>query len=184
MENYSNSDPLPKQIPTQDQLTAHFCKCFIISCMDFRLIDDLVRAMNNLGYNNNYDQFILAGASLGLTQEKFPHWGQTAMDHMEVGLNLHHFREIIIFDHMDCGAYKKFHPEISCREDEENFHHENLQKAHDMLAKKFPNMKFKAFLMEVSGDFREIKIDETNAEFDIKTIDHKKSDFLSGIGRA
>jgi carbonic anhydrase len=184
MENYSNSDPLPKQIPTQDQLTAHFCKCFIISCMDFRLIDDLVRAMNNLGYNNNYDQFILAGASLGLTQEKFPHWGHTAMDHMEVGLNLHHFREIIIFDHMDCGAYKKFHPEISCREDEENFHHENLQKAHDMLAKKFPNMKFKAFLMEVSGDFREIKIDETNAEFDIKTIDHKKSDFLSGIGRA
>jgi hypothetical protein len=43
--------------------------------MDFRLIDDMVHFMNNLGYNNNYDQFTLAGASLGFTQEKYPHWG-------------------------------------------------------------------------------------------------------------
>jgi hypothetical protein len=31
--------------------------------------------MDKKGYNNNYDQFILAGSSLGLTQTKFPHWG-------------------------------------------------------------------------------------------------------------
>jgi hypothetical protein len=32
--------------------------------MDFRLIDDM-------GYNNNYDQFVLAEASLGFTQGKY-----------------------------------------------------------------------------------------------------------------
>jgi hypothetical protein len=57
--------------------------------MDFRLIDDITHFMNEQGYNNNYDQFILAGSSLGLNQDKFPHWGQTLADHMNIGLGLH-----------------------------------------------------------------------------------------------
>lgn len=60
---------------TQDQLTAHQAKCFLVTCMDFRLIDDVTHFMDRMGYNNNYDQFILAGASLGFVQDKFPHWG-------------------------------------------------------------------------------------------------------------
>ncbi len=60
--------------------------------MDFRLIDDCVHFMNSIGHNNNYDQFILAGASLGFTQDKFKHWPLTLMDHMGIGLDLHAFR--------------------------------------------------------------------------------------------
>jgi len=143
---------------TQDQLVAHDSRSFMISCMDFRLIDDMVRAMDSMGYNNNYDQFVLAGASLGLIQTKYEHWGKTAMDHMEIGSNLHHFKEIIIFDHMDCGAYKKFNPKMKTTEEEIKLHHENCQKAYEKLVKKFPNMKFRAFLMEIDGTFNEISI--------------------------
>ena len=64
-----------KQMRTQDQTTAHHAQCFLVNCMDFRLIDDMVYFMNGKGYNNNYDQFTLAGASLGFTQDKYPHWG-------------------------------------------------------------------------------------------------------------
>jgi hypothetical protein len=60
--------------------------------MDFRLIDDIVKFMDGKGYNNNYDQFILAGGSLGFIQEKFPHWGQSLLDHMNIGQSLHGFR--------------------------------------------------------------------------------------------
>jgi hypothetical protein len=79
-------------MPTQDQMTAHTAKGFIVSCMDFRLLDDIVKFMNQKGLNKNYDQFILAGASLGLTQNKFPHWGNSLLDHMNIGESLHHFR--------------------------------------------------------------------------------------------
>ncbi len=79
-------------VQTQNQKTAHQAKAFGITCMDFRLIDDVVYFMNGLGFNNNYDEFILAGASLGFTQDKYPHWGQTLLDHMNIGLTLHHFR--------------------------------------------------------------------------------------------
>jgi hypothetical protein len=43
---------------TQDQLTAHNARAVVLSCMDFRLIDDQVKLLNSLGYNNNYDALI------------------------------------------------------------------------------------------------------------------------------
>ena len=72
-------------IPTQDQKTAKTAKCFVMNCMDFRLVDDSAYFMNDLGYNNNYDCFVLAGSSLGFTQQKYPHWGQALLDHMKLG---------------------------------------------------------------------------------------------------
>jgi hypothetical protein len=60
--------------------------------MDFRLVDDTVRYMDSIGLNNNYDQFVLAGSSLGFTQEKYPEWGKSFMDHLSIGLSLHQFR--------------------------------------------------------------------------------------------
>jgi hypothetical protein len=60
--------------------------------MDFRLIDDEVKFMNSIGYNKNYDEFVLAGASLGFTQDKYPSWGEALIDHMKIGEGLHHFK--------------------------------------------------------------------------------------------
>ena len=75
-----------KKFRTQDQTKAVHAEAFAVSCMDFRLVDDMVYFMDGLGYNNNYDQFVLAGASLGFTQEKYPSWGQALLDHLAIGL--------------------------------------------------------------------------------------------------
>merc|ERR1712141_573504 len=91
---------------TQDQTTAHRAEVFLISCMDFRLLDDIVRAMDGLGYNNNYDQFIVAGSSLGVIQDKYPNWGKTCIDHMEIAVNLHKFGKVMVIDHEDCVLSK------------------------------------------------------------------------------
>jgi len=147
--------------------------------MDFRLLDDIVRAMDKMGYNNNYDQFIVAGASLGFCQNKYPHWRQTVMDHLEIGLNLHKFREFIFIDHLDCGAYKKFFPEIKTVEDEKRFHKEQLQQAYDILIDKFPEFKFQAFLMNLYGDLEEIPIEKK--ENHIVIVEAKEDNFLSSM---
>jgi hypothetical protein len=70
---------------TQDQKTAKKAKCFVLNCMDFRLIDDCVYFLDGLGLNNNYDAFVVAGSSLGFTQTKYPYWQQTVIDHMKLG---------------------------------------------------------------------------------------------------
>jgi hypothetical protein len=53
--------------------------------------------MNSLGYHNNYDQFVLAGSSLGFTQDKYPQWGEALLDHMSIGQGLHGFRFIKVY---------------------------------------------------------------------------------------
>jgi len=35
------------------------------------------------------------------------------LDHMNIGSELHHFKTIIFIDHRECGAYKKFYPDIN-----------------------------------------------------------------------
>ena len=45
--------------PTQNQLTAYDADALVLACIDFRLIDDYVYFMDSLGYNNNYNDFVL-----------------------------------------------------------------------------------------------------------------------------
>lgn len=173
------NEHLSLKYKTQDQLTAEHATTYLVTCMDFRLIDDICRAMDNMGYNNNYDQFIVAGASLGFCQNKYPHWRQTAMDHLEIGLNLHKFREFIFIDHLDCGAFKKFFPELKTEDEEIEAHKKHLQEAHDLLKVKFPDFKFQAFLMDLKGDMVEIPIDKNRKSSEYVEI--KEDNFLAAI---
>ena len=166
-----------RQFQTQNQETAHNASTYVISCMDFRLLDDIVRAMDAMGYNNNYDQFIVAGSSLGFVQDKFPHWGETVMDHMNIGLSLHNFRSIIIIDHEDCGAFKKFMP-YKNKEEEYNNHKDCLQKAYERLSKHFPDFSFHGFLMDLKGNMTQIEIKKNPVQCKIIS-DESKNKFLS-----
>jgi len=65
-------------------MQAHEARALMISCMDFRLLDDTCFFMKKIGYHDNYDQVILAGASLGYLQPKFPEWGPTFEKHVEL----------------------------------------------------------------------------------------------------
>jgi carbonic anhydrase len=150
---------LVKSCKTQNKLTAHEANAFVITCMDFRLIDDDANLMDNLGYNTNYDLFVLAGASLGFVEKKFPEWGKTALEHMEIGVKLHHFRQIIFIDHFDCGAFKKFRP-YNDKEEELKNHKDCIQEARDLIKARFPNFVFKAFIMDLSGRADEITVED------------------------
>lgn len=100
---------------------------------------------------------------------------------MGIGRTLHDFREIIIIDHLDCGAYRKFYPDMKTPDEERQRHRERLQLARDQLAGKFPTMKFQAYLMNVKGDCEEIKID-TKKTLNVKDIRINENDkFLASI---
>lgn len=69
---------------------------------------------------------------------------------MSIGLELHHFREFIFLDHRDCGAFKKFYPEVHA-DNQLELHTKHMQMAHDKLAALFPNFKFRGYLMDLKG---------------------------------
>jgi carbonic anhydrase len=147
-ENFNNKSLY--KLP--NQLTAHTAKAIVLSCMDFRLIDDEVYYFNKIGYTNNYDKFILAGASLGYNQDTFPEWGPTFDKHIQLAIQLHIIDEIIVVDHMGCGAYKILYdkPSLSNKEELE-LHKINLEKFRKIMNKKFPSLKVTTLLMDLDG---------------------------------
>ena len=87
-------------------------EALLLSCMDFRLVDDLVKYMDGRGLTNEYDHIVLAGASAGASAEKFTAWHETFWSHLKVAIDLHKIKKVIVIDHRDCGAYKlAFGPE-------------------------------------------------------------------------
>lgn len=137
---------------TQDQMTAHKAKAIVITCMDFRLIDDAVKYLDSIGYNNNYDEFILAGASLGYNQTKYDTWAETLNNHIELAESLHEIKEIIVIDHISCGAYKLLYNRESIPRDEEiKLHAKNFKAFKKSIGQKYPQFKVTTLLMDLDG---------------------------------
>ncbi len=61
--------------PLKDARAGGNVQALLLSCMDYRLVDDVARYMDGRGLTNDYDHVILAGASLGALTEREPAWG-------------------------------------------------------------------------------------------------------------
>lgn len=125
----------------------------LLSCMDYRLVDDVVRYMDQRGMTNKYDHVILAGASLGAVADKLADWHKTFWQHLKVAIDLHHVHKVIILDHRDCGAYKLvMGPEHAKDPDtERKAHAEVLGKLRAAVLKEYPNMEVETLLMALDG---------------------------------
>ena len=97
----------------------------VISCIDYRLLDDLVRFLIHENLTNRYYHVAFAGASLLLSHELDNHgkwpvpkcgrpdgrpWRQTLHAHLEtvIALTGGRLSDVYIVEHRDCGAYEKF----------------------------------------------------------------------------
>jgi carbonic anhydrase len=130
----------------------------LLSCMDYRLIDDTHRYMSSCGLCDKYDHVILAGSSLGAVTDKYPDWNRTFWEHLEVSIKLHHIKKVIILDHRDCGAYKVIFNEDFSKNPtrEKTVHEENLRYLAVKIKEKYPSLETELFLMNLSGDVEKI----------------------------
>jgi hypothetical protein len=84
----------------------------LVTCMDLRLLDDVVHFMDGENLTNRYDQFISAGASLSLSRpgsdqdDTFAACRHAFYDHLELAVALHEVKYVYIIEHMNCGAYR------------------------------------------------------------------------------
>lgn len=139
----------------------HTAKAMVLTCIDFRFIDDIVNDMISLGYLDSYDQFILAGASLGyntgLNQDDANNtysttlvpnpndpssnsWGILFEKHIDIAKDVHNIQEIIIIDHYDCKAFKLFYGLSGTNSDTYNYHIFNLSNCVRKLKSKYNSL--------------------------------------------
>jgi carbonic anhydrase len=130
----------------------------LLTCMDYRYAHRITNVMDSLGLRRQYDMFVLAGAAAGATQDET--WRRVLVQHIRVAREIDHpIDQIIIFEHRDCGAYRKFFglewnqvtPPV-----EEASHKKEVELLIEYLKKEFatdiPNLVIKSWLLARDED--------------------------------
>ncbi len=97
----------------------------LLSCMDTRLLDNIVHFMDSMNLQNRYDHLIFAGAAMGCRQlssnagdpKKSIGWKHVFFDHLVAAIDKlqRDIQDIFLLEHLDCGAYKELHPDEKIR---------------------------------------------------------------------
>lgn len=133
--------------PAQASGTA---EALLLSCMDFRLVDDIVRYMDARHLTNEYDHVVLAGGSLGAVSEKL-NWGKTFWDHLDVAIKLHQIKKVIVLDHKDCGAYRVVFERDFKGEEELEIHRKQLNTLKAAINARHPDLAVELLIMDLDG---------------------------------
>ena len=156
----------------------HDANVMVLTCIDFRFMDIVITFLIDNGYMNDYDQFILAGASLGcntalnldpnsqysntipsLNDPATNTWKNVFYQHVNLSHALHDIKKIIIIDHMDCGAYKYFYGLKGENSDlVEPYHLYNLRKCIQNMQEEYSenNYQYLAFIADISGNVKDV----------------------------
>jgi len=119
------------------------CDKFCLSCIDFRFASNMPFYQSVKGNCNNFDTFVLAGASLGYNGiPGYENWTLCCDQTIQIAYELHDISRVDLFDHLDCGAYRLVYtPEQLAGDGAFNLHVENLKKAEATLKAKYPFIK-------------------------------------------
>jgi carbonic anhydrase len=134
-------------------LAAGNVEALLLNCIDYRLTAATTRYMTERGMEGKYDQFILAGAALGVENTKFPDWGRTFWEHVQIAIDLHGVRKIIVMDHRDCGFYKEIQGKDLAANPKEEFdvHAVQMRRVKRDIAKRQPKLEVELLLIGLDG---------------------------------
>ena len=130
----TSNDTVPSPTPALTSgiiSNSHTAKALVITCIDFRLVDEALAYLTSMALLNEYDEMIVAGACLGYNTscynvklgDNYPRlnsaptppdtnpdtnstlWTDCVDDHISISSALHKFSQLIVIDHLGCGAY-------------------------------------------------------------------------------
>jgi len=142
--------------PSSPNLSSlHKTSTLVISCVDFRLRDEVERLLREeLHLLDDYDEIALPGASLAFVDSLHPQWGQSLEDMITILRQLHGIRRVIFLDHFGCGAYRLIQGEAAVKDKvtERSTHYAIMDEAREKILKEFPGLDVYTLLMDFNGD--------------------------------
>lgn len=118
---------------------SHICKALIITCMDFRLVDQTKKWLDEQNLRNDYDLISVAGASKEITNPSDEKNREFLLKSIGVSCDLHSASKIVLIHHSDCGAYGGKQA-FSSTEEERDTHEQDMQKSTEIIGEKYPNL--------------------------------------------
>lgn len=146
------------KVPTLFAAGSGEVEALVLSCMDFRLVNEVGFLLNEHGLVNKYDQIILAGATLGVATDKYPAWAETFWNHLDLAIKLHGVKRVIAVNHRDCGAFKLiYNKDYGKSPDEETqIHTKVMTEFRDLVKRKQPAVEVELLLMWLDGHVQPI----------------------------
>ncbi len=136
---------------------AHRADYLLVTCIDFRLIDEVTNFMHHRGLKDKYDELIVTGVSLGIVRH--PSWKKAFFSQLALIKKIHKTKTIILLDHRDCGLYKHVFGSRRLRNriEETKLHHREMLKFKKEILTRCPNLRVELFIMSLDGQVEEIK---------------------------
>ena len=125
-------------------------EAMVLSCIDPRFQSKVYKYLKSKKLTGKYSSFTIAGAAIGVTNQKFKKWHSTFWENLKTSIKLHQINKLIVINHKDCGAAKivngkkKFSSSI-----EDKIHKQSFEKLRKTLRKKHPNLKVKFKTMKI-----------------------------------
>lgn len=134
-------------------------EALVLTCIDFRLTGAICNYLESRGLAGNYDHLSIAGAALGVTASDDPAWAKTFWDHLAMAREMHNIQRVIVIDHRDCGACKKFiGPDCADDPDAELVAHMRaMEKLADEINTHQPGLEVELLLMSLDGHVDELE---------------------------
>lgn len=138
--------------PAMARAAGH-AEALLLTCMDYRLVHETESYMAKRGLEHKYDHLILAGASLGALNDKFPVWNEVFWTHLDLAVQLHQVHRLIVIDHRDCGAYKLVLGEAAVKDPDTEFksHVKQLYALRSQVTTRHHHMEVEVGIMGLDG---------------------------------
>lgn len=119
---------------------SHECEAIVVACIDFRFQRFLDNWLANRLGHGNYDRVGIAGGVKNL---------DVGMSQIELAIDLHHIRRVVLINHEDCGAYGD--------EGTRERHEADLKAARQHILRKYPHVEVETYFAKLDGAFEWIK---------------------------
>ena len=127
-------------------------KAMVLSCMDPRFQHLVHNHLKKKKLSGKYSAFTIAGAAVGVTNNKFKQWHKTFYDNLAISIKLHKIERLIVMNHKDCGAAKIANGEKEFSPvNEKKIHIVSFSKIKKQIKKRFPKLKVELNLISLDS---------------------------------
>lgn len=132
-------------------------KAMVLSCIDPRFQPIVYNYLKKKKLTGKYSSFTIAGASIGVTHNRFKRWHKTFIDNLSTSIILHKIEKLIVINHEDCGAAKIVNSKKNFNNlNEIKIHKISFLKIKKIIKKKFPNLKIELNFIKLNKKIKKM----------------------------
>lgn len=130
----------------------------VLSCMDYRLVDDVTAYLTQRGLDERYNEVRIAGGGLAAVDGTRPNWVSTVWEHVALSRQLHGVRRLLVINHRDCAAvaFRFGRSAIADPDAEFRLHVRICQEVVDEAKRRDPALEVECGFMELDGRVQRI----------------------------